>query len=236
MSDRAADVVDSDAHPNCRGIIDSAFELLDLVGELQPVRLLDLANATGIPRPTVHRLLQQLIAVGALRREGTRYRLGASLLGLGARVSPERQLRAAARRPMAELAAASGATVSLSAALGEDIVYLDTVDARVPLGYIFEPGAEVLPGTAQARAHTEFGHTGSVAPLVDAGGVLPNLSCVAVAIPLATGGVAAMAAVVAAVRPPAPLLDATRITAARVAGRLRQPNRAPREGQRAKVH
>jgi DNA-binding IclR family transcriptional regulator len=137
---------------------------------------------------------------------------------------------------MAELAAASGATISLSAALGQDIVYLDTVDARVPLGYIVEPGAEVLAGTAQARAHTEFGHTGSVAPIQDAAGVLPNLSCVAVAIPLATGGVAAMAAVVAAARPPAALLGPTRITAARIAGRLRQPNAAPREGQCAKVH
>jgi DNA-binding Lrp family transcriptional regulator len=57
------------------------------VGALEPVRLLDLAEATGIPGPTVHRLLKQLIEVGAVRREGTRYRLGASLSELGARVT-----------------------------------------------------------------------------------------------------------------------------------------------------
>jgi DNA-binding IclR family transcriptional regulator len=48
-------------------------------------RLIDLSEATGIPRPTVHRLLKQLMDVGAVGREGTRYRPGASLLGLGAR-------------------------------------------------------------------------------------------------------------------------------------------------------
>jgi len=39
-------------------------------------------GGNGIPRQTVHRLLKQLIEAGAVRREGTRYRLGASLLGL----------------------------------------------------------------------------------------------------------------------------------------------------------
>jgi IclR-like helix-turn-helix domain-containing protein len=86
-------------HNDGRGVIESAFELLDHVGALEPVRLHDLAHVSGIPRETVRRLLQQLIAVGAVSREGTRYRLGASLLGLGARVSPERRLRVAARPP-----------------------------------------------------------------------------------------------------------------------------------------
>jgi DNA-binding IclR family transcriptional regulator len=208
------------AHPDERGVIRSAFHLLDLVADLEPVRLVDLALVAGIPRPTVHRLLGQLVAVGAVRREGTRYRLGQSLLGLGTRVSPERQLRVAARRPIAELAAASGATVSLSGALGGDLVYLDTVDARVPFGYIFEPGSQVPQGTAQARAHTEIPHEGPLAAIVDEGRVVPDLSCVAAPIPLPTGGVAAIAAVVAGRRPPAALVGATRATAARIAGLL----------------
>ena len=154
---------------------------------LQPARLIDLSETTGIPRATVHRLLKQLIEVGAVRRDGTRYRLGASLLGLGALGVPERRLRVAARRPMAELAAATGAAVSLSAAIGGEVVFLDTVEARVPLGFLPEPGARVPAGTAQARAHAEIGR---LAPVVDAGGVLPDLSCVAVAVPLGGGQMA----------------------------------------------
>lgn len=200
-----------------RGVIESAFELLDHVGALEPVRLVDLANASGIPRETVRRLLAQLIAVGAVSREGTRYRLGASLLGLGARVSSERRLRVAARRPIAELAFATGAAVQLSATIGGEAVYLDAVDARVPLGVVAHPGEPVPPRTAAARAHTELG---SIAPIVDAGGVIVDLSCVAVAIPLGNGAVAAVSALVAGPRPPLGLLAATKATGARIAGLL----------------
>jgi hypothetical protein len=192
---------------------------LDHVGALEPVRLLDLAAATGIPRQTVHRLLKQLIEVGAVRRDGARYCLGAGLLGLGARVTPERRLRAAARRPLAELAAATGAAVTLSATIGGDAVFLDTMDARVPLG-LPEPGSRVPPGTAQARLHTEIGRP---APVVDAGGFLAHISCVAVAVPLGRGQVAAVTTLVAGQRPSLGLLAATRATGTRIAALLNAP-------------
>jgi IclR helix-turn-helix domain len=196
-----------------RSVIGTAFELLDHVGALEPVRLLDLAAATGIPRQTVHRLLKQLIEVGAVRREGARYCLGASLLELGARVTPERRLRAVARRPLAELAAATGAAVSLSATIGGDAVFLDTVDARVPLG-LLEPGSRVPPGTAPARVHTEISCR---APIVDAGGYLAHISCVAVAVPLGRGQVAAVTTLVAGQHPSVGLMAATRAAGTRIA-------------------
>jgi IclR-like helix-turn-helix domain-containing protein len=204
--------------PVGRAVLNTAFELLDFVGTLQPVRLLDLAEVSGIPRETVRRLLQQLIVAGVVTREGSRYRLGASLLGLGERVSPERRLRAAARRPIAELAAATGAAVQLSAMIGGEAVYLDVVDARTPIGLEFEPGARVPPGTAAARAHIE---RGAAAPIVDAGGISADFSCVAVAVPLGDGAAVAVSAVVAQPRPPLGLLASTRSTAARIDGRFR---------------
>jgi IclR helix-turn-helix domain len=211
--------VDRSTQSDGRSVIGTAFELLEHVGALEPVRLIDLAEVTGIPRQTVYRLLKQLIEVGAIRREGTRYRLGASLLGLGSRVSPERRLRVVARRPLAELAAATGAAVSLSATIGGETVFLDTVDARVPLGPAMpEPGSRVPPGTAPARAHTEIGRR---APIVDARGALPDISCVAVAVPLGGGEVAAVTTLVAGQRPPVALLAATRATGARIDGLLR---------------
>jgi hypothetical protein len=204
-----------------RAVVETAFVLLDHIAELEPVRLLDLAAATGIPRATVHRLLQQLIAVGAVSRVGHRYRLGASLLGLAARVTPERRLRVAARRPIAELAAATGAAVHLSASVGNGVVYLDTVGARGPLAFTAEPGAPVPAGTAEAQAHAQFSHT---VPIVDAGSVLPDLSCVAVALPLGTrdvaGQVAVVCSLVAGPKPPLDVLAATRMTAVRIAGLL----------------
>lgn len=221
MGDRDGHAVDRRRHNDGRSVIGSAFEILDHVGALEPVRLLDLAEATGIPGPTVHRLLKQLIEAGAIRREGTRYRLGASLLELGARVTPESRLRAVARRPLAELAAATGAAVSLSATIGGDAVFLETVDARVPLG-LLEAGSRVPPGTAPARVHTEIG---CPAPIVDAGGVLAHVSCVAVAIPLGRGEVAAVTTLVAADRPSLGLLAATQAAGTRIAALLNAPAR-----------
>jgi DNA-binding IclR family transcriptional regulator len=218
IGDREADAVGRRTRNGGRSVIGTAFELLDHVGALEPVRLLDLAAATGIPRQTVHRLLKQLIEVGAVRRDGARYCLGASLLGLGARVTPERRLRAVARRPLAELAAATGAAVSLSATIGGDAVFLDTMDTRVPLG-LPEPGSRVPPGTAQARLHTEIGR----ATVVDAGGFLAHISCVAVAVPLGRGQVAAVTALVAGQRPSLGLLAATRATGTRIAALLNAP-------------
>ncbi|OCB21454.1 helix-turn-helix domain-containing protein [Mycobacterium intracellulare] len=207
-------------HNDGRGVIESAFELLDLVAALEPVRLLDLANVTGIPRETVRRLLQQLIAVGAVSRDGNRYRLGVSLLGLGSRVSPERRLRVAARRPIAELATATGAAVQLSAEIGGEAVFLDVVDARIPVGFTAEPGARVPSGTAAARAYAELGRA---APIVDAGGVLADLSCIAIAIPLGDNAAAAVSVLIAERRPPLGLLAATKATGTRIVSVLRAP-------------
>jgi DNA-binding IclR family transcriptional regulator len=201
-------------------VVESSFALLELVAALQPARLVDLTDASGMPHPTVHRLLQQLMTVGAIRRDGSRYSLGSSLLRLGTAVTPVARLRMVARRPMAELAAATGAAVSLSANLGEDVVYLDALEARVPVGYIAAPGARVPPETAQGRAHVELGAT---APIVDAGQIDADLSCVAVAVPLGNGEVAAVSTLIPAPRPPLGLLAATRATAARIADLLRAP-------------
>ncbi|WP_445161597.1 helix-turn-helix domain-containing protein [Mycobacterium sp. Dal123C01] len=212
-------------------IIATAFDLLDQVATLEPARLVDLAKATGIPHPTVHRLLGQLIEAGAVRREGTRYRLGASLLELGSRVTPEHRLRVVARRPMAELAAITGAGVGLSASIGGETVFLDTVEPRIPLVVAMpEPGSPVPPRTSSARAHIEIPRP---APILDAGGVLPNLSCVTVTIPLSGGQVAAMTALITGKRPPVALVAATRAAGAQVARKLRTPSslRAPIHGK-----
>jgi IclR helix-turn-helix domain len=207
-----------------RRVIASAFEILDLVAALEPVRLGELTTAAGIPRATVHRLLQQLMEAGAIRRAGGHYFLGASLLRLGAAVTPHRRLRSAARRPMAELAAATGAAVLLSGTIGRDTVFLDIVEARTPLELTHEPGAQVPPRSAQARAHAEFAFT---TPVVDAGRTVSRLSCGAMAIPLGTGGVAAVSVIVAGSRPPAALLAAIRATAARIGARLHETSTSP---------
>jgi DNA-binding IclR family transcriptional regulator len=198
-----------EAWAGSRSVIDTAFSLLDLVAELQPVRLTDLSAAAGIPHPTVHRLLQQLITVGAVRRERSRYALGASLLRLGATVTPAARLRIACRRPMAELASITGAAVSLSADLGDGPVYLDAIPARAPVRFLAKSGDSVPAETAQGRAHIALAR-----PVVDAGEVAADYSCVAMAIPYgSTSGVAVVSTLIPWSRPSSTMLAATRRTA-----------------------
>ena len=209
----AADSAHPESSSGPRSVIEAAFGLLDLVAELQPVRLVDLSAASGIPHPTVHRLLAQLVAVGAVRRERSRYALGASLLRLGATVTPTARLRIACRRPMAELASITGAAVNLSADLGDGPVYLDALAARVPMRFIAKAGDVVPEETAQGRAH----HT-IARPVIDAGEVAAGFSCVAMAIPYGSASsVAVVSTLIPASRPSDVMMTATRRTAEQIA-------------------
>jgi hypothetical protein len=201
-----------------RGVVEAAFAVLDQVREQQPARLLDLAAATGIPRPTVHRLLGQLLAVGAVRRDGRKYWLGPSLLIGGGQL--ERRVRAVATRPVAELAARTGAGVTLTISVGGRGVVLQMIDAHEPLGVAAEPGEPVETGTAQAEALA----AGELRPYIDPGRIVSGLTCVAMPIRLPGGDTAAITAMARSPYPSPALLDATRHTAARVADRLARPD------------
>ena len=111
--------------------------------------------------------------------------------------------------------------MSLTATIGGDAVFLATIDARVPLG-LPEPGSRVPPGTAPARVHTEIG---CPAPIVDADGYLAHINCVAVAVPLGRGQVAAVTTLVAGQRPSLGLSAATRAAGTRIAALLNAPAR-----------
>ncbi|WP_419997467.1 IclR family transcriptional regulator [Streptomyces boninensis] len=69
-----------------KGPVDKALEVLDaLVQPDSPHRLADLATRTGLPKPTVHRLLQSFADAGyATPATGGSYRPGPRLLALGA--------------------------------------------------------------------------------------------------------------------------------------------------------
>jgi hypothetical protein len=103
-------------------------------------------------------------------------------------------------------------------------VYLDTIEARVRQPFVAESGAAVPSGTAEARAHAPLARS---VPIVDAGGVLRDLSCVAVPIGVGPGQYVAVSALYTGPRPPDELLTLTRMTALRITGLLRSPQPTP---------
>ncbi|WP_207944668.1 IclR family transcriptional regulator [Actinomadura rubrisoli] len=89
--------------------------MLEALENLEVAGLSRLAAVSGLPKTTAHRLLEQLIDLGAAERANVRghYRLGPRLLQLGRAWQPVPGLAAAADGPMRALAAATGATVGV---------------------------------------------------------------------------------------------------------------------------
>ncbi|MGW6333127.1 IclR family transcriptional regulator [Nocardia rhamnosiphila] len=84
-----------------------------------------LVRRTGMAKTTVHRMLDDLVRVGLLEREGKDYRLGLLLFEIGESVPRQRGLREAARRHLSALREATRHNVGLCVLDGFDVVYLD---------------------------------------------------------------------------------------------------------------
>jgi hypothetical protein len=210
-----------------RAVLGGAFGLLASLHGLGSARVSELQRESGLPRTTVHRLLTQLEEVGAVERSEGRWRLGPTLLELGAGVPAEPRLRSVARRPLMNLANATGALVALSAEVGGQLLVVDVLPGTSRLAVEPDPGM-VLAGAklAAVRAH-EQARQGDLRPVVDAGAVDRRVSCVAAPLRISPRDVAVVWLMVpGGAGVPAAAVAATRRTAGRIASRLSRPDLA----------
>ena len=91
----------------------------------------EIADRTGLPKPTVSRLTYTLTLLGYLTRDAAlqKYRLGSGVLSLGHPLLASLHVRQAARPLMEQLARSTGCTVNLGMRDRASVVYLDTVRA-----------------------------------------------------------------------------------------------------------
>ncbi|MFC9978543.1 IclR family transcriptional regulator [Gordonia sp. NPDC127522] len=90
----------------------------------------EVTQHTGLPRSTVHRILDQLVQCRWLIHARTHYSLGSRALTLGGRELAQHELRTAAADVLQPLALRTGALVHLSTLAGSEIYYLDTFGGR----------------------------------------------------------------------------------------------------------
>jgi IclR family acetate operon transcriptional repressor len=123
-----------------------AFAVLETVARSErSLGVSDLSLLLSVPKPTVHRIMRMLESEGLLQREpGTRgFVPGARLLGLGLSIVAA-SVRTAPRRAILEaLSREIGETCNFGVLAGNDVVYLDRVEAAWPLGLRFEAGSRV---------------------------------------------------------------------------------------------
>ncbi|TFZ03514.1 IclR family transcriptional regulator [Ramlibacter rhizophilus] len=115
----------------------------------------EIADRTGLPKPTVSRLTYTLTLLGYLTRDAAlqKYRLGSGVLSLSHPLLASLNVRQAARPLMEQLARKTGCTVNLGMRDRADIVYVDTVRADAANLHLPDIGStRPLLATSMGRA------------------------------------------------------------------------------------
>jgi len=123
-----------------------AMALLEHVAQSEhPVSLAALTQASGLPKPTVLRILSRLVDAGMLLREpaGKCYVTGPRLATLARDTLLNSPLRAARRRILDSLVDQIGETCNCTMLDGDEVMYLDRVETAWPLRLNLQPGSRV---------------------------------------------------------------------------------------------
>lgn len=123
--------------------LDRALKLLEHLADAGgSMRLAELQAGTGLPLPTIHRLLRSLAHNGYVRQEPSRrYALGARLIRLGE--SAGRALGTWAKPRLAELVAEIGETANLAMLEADAVVYVAQVPSAHSMRMFTEVGRQV---------------------------------------------------------------------------------------------
>lgn len=118
-----------------------------LVASPRPVTLTELMQATGLPKPSLHRTLALFEDAGFVQREpaGRAYAVGPRLAALGLAILSNDAVSTLRRAILKQLVADIGETCNLSMLRKGEVVYLDRVEADWPLRLHLPVGSTVPP-------------------------------------------------------------------------------------------
>ncbi|HEY0806602.1 MAG TPA: IclR family transcriptional regulator [Pseudonocardiaceae bacterium] len=219
-----------------RGVLEGAFALLDVLGSMtNDIGLSELAKNSGLPKTTVHRLLDQLSELGAVERSSSGYRIGSRVFRLGQ--GWQTDLRDQALRTLRALSMRIRETVGLAMAREGRILIVASSVVRPDHVAMMRPGMTVPLDTASGKVIAAYDPLlgmpsglsaeawSAAAYQIRAAGVaydreevLPGVCCAAV--PVRTGGgrvVGSLAVVVPSERSITPLVGDL-VTAAQAIG------------------
>ncbi|RSM85424.1 IclR family transcriptional regulator [Kibdelosporangium aridum] len=130
-----------------------AFDLLEGLADAGgEASLSELATTSGLPMPTIHRLIRTLVTLGYVRQHpNRRYALGSRLIRLGENAG--RQFGTWARPLLAELVDEVGETANLAVLEHDEVVYVAQAPSRHSMRMFTEVGRRLLPhGTGVGKA------------------------------------------------------------------------------------
>ncbi len=122
------------------------FALLELFAASDSRHSLhSLVEQTGLPKPTMHRMLQQLESADLLQRnsDGRHYGTGARLRRLAENVLFHDSQHGARHAVLRRLVEQVGESCNITALSGSEVIYLDRVETAAPLRFYLHAGSRV---------------------------------------------------------------------------------------------
>ncbi len=122
------------------------FSLLEVIAAKdQRYSLQALVEETGLPKPTLHRMLQQLESAGLLHRDhdGRHYGTGARLRRFAQNLLLNDSHHGARHTVLRHLVEEVGESCNITSRSGSEVVYLDRVETAAPLRFYLHPGSRV---------------------------------------------------------------------------------------------
>ena len=148
-------------------VLGKAFSILSAFDEQDTLRLVDLSQRSGVPKPTVYRLAQELVSLGMLERVPGGYRIGFSVYALSQRAGSASLLRSVARPVLVDLVAISRGTVHLAVLDGIGTYYLEKLGGTRGVHTLSKVGGR-LPLTCTASGKLLLAMSPHAEDLLDA--------------------------------------------------------------------
>jgi len=120
--------------------LDRVASILDALEGSGRLTLSELTELTGIPRSTAHRILERLVRMRWLKRDGNDYELGARIMEIGSVALEQNRWCAAARPILHRLYLDTGYVVHFGMLDGPDVFYLDKVGGKLAIQVPTRPG------------------------------------------------------------------------------------------------
>lgn len=128
------------------GVTGKAFMILELIARsARPISISEMIRITGLTKPTTHRVVNMLAEMEFLERDVADHGFieGPRLITLAQRSLVTSAPRSMRHSILEDIAAETGETCNYGILSGTEVIYLDRVESKWPLGLRFAAGSRV---------------------------------------------------------------------------------------------